>query len=65
MPAEPGEAAEIDVEGHHLASMLDGEGSELGLVDLVAGSPQRRQQAVQEAEVARGRLKEDRGRLCQ
>lgn len=65
MPLKPGEAAEIGVEGHYLGSMLDGQGSEVGIIDLVACSPQRRQQAVQKAEVARGRLKEDRGRLRQ
>lgn len=65
VPVEPGEPAEVNVEGHYLGPMLDGQGGEVGIVDLVACSPQRRQQAVQEAEVAGGRLKEDRGRLRQ
>src|SRR5262249_14139644 len=65
VPVEPGVAAEVKVEGHHLGSVLEGQGGEVGIVDLVARSSQRRQQAVQKAQVARGRLKEDRGRLRQ
>ena len=65
MPPEPGEAAEINVERHHLGAVLDGQGGEVGIIDVVAGGPQRRQQAVQKAQVARGWLKENRSGLRQ